>query len=49
LSTTARMSSIELNDSRGKPRIRLSVDENDKPSIAVLDESGAVVSRLPDP
>ena len=48
LSTAARVSSIELSDSRSRPRIRLSVDANDKPSIAVLDEAGAVVSRLPE-
>ena len=49
LSTAARVSSIELSDTRGRPRIRLSVDANDRPSIAVLDESGAVVGQLPDP
>lgn len=38
---------LALNDSKGRPRIVLSVDAQDVPSIRVLDESGAVVGSLP--
>ncbi|MDX3659183.1 hypothetical protein PV646_17895 [Streptomyces sp. ID05-26A] len=37
---------LALNDSKGRPRIVLSVDARDVPSIRVLDEHGAVVSSL---
>ncbi|MGW6447346.1 hypothetical protein [Lentzea sp. NPDC055074] len=37
---------LALNDSHGRPRIVLSVDAQDVPSIRVLDERGAVVSSL---
>ncbi|MEU0883434.1 hypothetical protein ABZ345_32910 [Lentzea sp. NPDC005914] len=38
---------LALNDSKGRPRIVLSVDAQDVPSIRVLDENGAVVTSLP--
>lgn len=38
---------LALNDSKGRPRIVLSVDAQDVPSIRVLDENGAVVGSLP--
>lgn len=38
---------LALNDSKGRPRIVLSVDARDVPSIRVLDENGAVVGSLP--
>ena len=38
---------LALNDSKGRPRIVLSVDAGDVPSIRVLDENGAVVGSLP--
>lgn len=37
---------LALNDSKGRPRIVLSVDARDVPSIRVLDEHGAVTSSL---
>lgn len=41
-----RVATIELKDSRSRPRIRLSVDENDQPRIQVLNERGEVVREL---
>lgn len=41
-----RTATIELKDSRSRPRIRLSVDENDQPRIQVLNERGEVVREL---
>ncbi len=38
---------IALNDSRGRQRLRLSVDSADSPRVEVLDESGRVVYTLP--
>jgi hypothetical protein len=38
---------LHLTDSQGRPRITLEVDENDKPSIKVLDADGTVVAQLP--
>jgi hypothetical protein len=38
---------IALNDSKGRPRLRLSVDSADRPRIEVLDEHGRVVHTLP--
>jgi len=38
---------IALNDSKGRPRLRLSVDSADIPRIEVLDERGRVVHTLP--
>ncbi len=38
---------IVLNDSKGRPRLRLSVDSADLPRIEVLDEHGRVVYTLP--
>lgn len=42
----SRTATIELKDSRSRPRIRLSVDENDQPRIQVLNERGEVVREL---
>ncbi|MFC4012169.1 hypothetical protein ACFOY2_33385 [Nonomuraea purpurea] len=39
---------LVLSDSRGRPRIVLEIDGDDRPSINVLDAAGQVVSRLPD-
>ncbi|HEX7304655.1 hypothetical protein [Lentzea sp.] len=44
--STADGSVLALNDSAGRPRIVLSVDAGDVPSIRVLDENGAVVGSL---
>jgi len=49
LGTADRAASLELADTRGRPRIRLAVDANDRPSLAILDEAGAVVRRWPEP
>ena len=38
---------IALNDSKGRPRLRLNVDSADCPRIEVLDEHGRVVHTLP--
>lgn len=45
--STGDGSVLALNDSKGRPRIVLSVDAQDVPSIRVLDENGAVVGSLP--
>jgi len=37
---------IALNDSKGRQRLKLSVDSTDSPRIEVLDESGRVVHTL---
>jgi len=44
--STADGAVLALNDSKGRPRIVISVDAQDVPSIRVLDEHGAVVSDL---
>ncbi len=44
--TSEGLPTIALNDSKGRPRLRLSVDSADCPSIEVLDESGTVVHTL---
>ncbi len=38
---------VRLNDSKSKPRILLSVDKTDTPSLQFLDENGKVVQRFP--
>ncbi|WP_203984729.1 hypothetical protein [Sphaerisporangium rufum] len=38
---------LVLNDSRGRPRIVLEIDGDDRPTIKILDAAGEVVSRLP--
>ncbi|HET9620791.1 MAG TPA: hypothetical protein VFP84_05475 [Kofleriaceae bacterium] len=38
---------LVINDREGRPRIRLQVDAEDRPSIAILDEAGREVSRVP--
>ncbi len=45
--STGDGSVLALNDSEGRPRIVLSVDARDVPSIRVLDENGAVVGSVP--
>jgi hypothetical protein len=49
VATADRVSAIELKDRQGRARIRLSVDASDQPAIAILDEAGRVISRLPTP
>ncbi|MEV4106353.1 hypothetical protein [Nonomuraea sp. NPDC049695] len=39
---------LVLNDSRGRPRIVLEIDGDDKPMIKVLDSEGKVVGQLPE-
>ncbi len=39
--------SIRLNDSKGKPRIRMVIDANDVPSMEFLNEKGEVTYKLP--
>jgi len=39
--------SMQLMDSKGKPRIRMVVDENDIPKIEFLDEKGEITYKLP--
>src|SRR5699024_12447344 len=38
--------SMQLMDSKGKPRIRMVVDENDIPKIEFLDEKGEITYKL---
>ncbi|GAA0924555.1 hypothetical protein GCM10009560_25350 [Nonomuraea longicatena] len=47
LHTTHEGTFLALNDSQGRPRIRLAIDGDDNPSIEVLNAQGQVVSRLP--
>jgi hypothetical protein len=47
LGTADRVSSLELADTQGRPRIRVAVDASDRPSITILDEHGKVISSLP--
>jgi hypothetical protein len=44
----AKAATLVLSDRAGKPRVRLAVDSTGAPSLEFLDESGRVVSRLPD-
>lgn len=37
-----------LNDTTGKPRIVLSVDGSNTPSLQFLDENGKVIYRIPE-
>ena len=39
---------IVLSDAKGKPRIRMSVQETGNPKLDFLDESGKVTLSLPD-
>jgi hypothetical protein len=39
---------VKLNDAAGKPRIILSVDGSNTPSLRFLDENGKVVYRIPE-
>ncbi|MFJ5987000.1 hypothetical protein [Lentzea sp. NPDC092896] len=45
--STADGAVLALNDSKGRPRIVISVDAQDVPSIRVLDDHGAVITSLP--
>lgn len=47
-STGDREALMVLNDSEGRPRIRISVPDSGEPSIQMLDEEGEVVLRLPE-
>ena len=38
---------VRLHDSKSKPRILLSVDKTDTPSLQFLDENGKVIQRIP--
>lgn len=38
---------VQINDSKGPPRIRMRVDKDDIPRLEFLDEHGAVVYSLP--
>jgi hypothetical protein len=38
---------VTLSDSRGTPRLVMSVDRSGRPLVAFLDEHGTVTSRLP--
>lgn len=42
-----RGSILELNDSKGRPRIRLQVGPDDTPRVQLLDEAGGVVAQFP--
>ncbi|MGE8205552.1 hypothetical protein ACQKP0_13410 [Heyndrickxia sp. NPDC080065] len=39
--------SVQLSDSKGKPRIQMVIDENDVPRMEFLDGDGNVVYKLP--
>lgn len=39
--------SVQLSDSKGKPRIRMVVDDNDVPRMEFLDSEGNVTYKLP--
>ncbi|WP_088044476.1 hypothetical protein [Bacillus sp. EAC] len=38
---------VQLSDSKGKPRIRMVVDENDIPRMEILDGDGKVTYKIP--
>ncbi len=38
---------MALSDSKGKERIRMIVDEKDKPRLEILDSGGNIVYRVP--
>lgn len=42
-----RTASVDLNDTRGRPRIRMVVDSLDVARLEFLDQEGRVVERLP--
>lgn len=46
LANSDRDAALEIADTAGKPRIRIGVNRNDKPSFEVLDASGKVVKTL---
>jgi hypothetical protein len=39
---------VNLSDRQGRPRLRMSVDSLGRPALEFLDESGRVISRLPE-
>ncbi|MGH7465455.1 MAG: hypothetical protein ACREK1_09785 [Longimicrobiales bacterium] len=43
-----RTAVLQIRDTRGRPRIVMSVDSTDVPRLVFLDSAGAVVSALPD-
>jgi hypothetical protein len=45
--TPNRNVGLTINDSQGRPRIRIRVLANDQPEIAMLDENGRETARLP--
>lgn len=47
LGSRNRTAALELEDTRGRPRIRLSVDSLDVPRLDFLDGDGAVVATFP--
>ncbi len=46
--TPDRAATVALSDAAGKPRLTLTVDATGNPRIEFLDETGKVVSRLPE-
>jgi hypothetical protein len=42
-----RSATVSLSDAAGKPRLKLTVDADGSPRIEFLDETGKVLSRLP--
>jgi hypothetical protein len=46
LSNRDRNASLEIADTDGKPRIRIGVDAQDRPSFEILDGNGKVVKNL---
>ncbi len=46
LANSDRDAVLEIADTAGKPRIRIGVDRNDKPSFDVLDSQGKVVKQM---
>lgn len=46
LANSDRDAALEIADTAGKPRIRIGVDRNDKPSFQVLDADGKIVKTL---
>jgi hypothetical protein len=44
----ARSAVVNLSDPQGRPRLRMSVDSLGRPSLEFLDETGRVISRLPE-
>lgn len=47
--TPARASELRLSDSRGRPRLLVTVDSLGQPSILFLDAAGRITQRIPTP